>query len=158
MNDQSANTPQLFIQKIYLKDSSYETPMGVKAFQQAWKPKFNQQLQTSGKKIDDSNFEVILTVTLTAILEVAGKEETAFIVEIQQAGIFTITAPDAETEKEIIGTSCMQILFPYAREAMDNLISKGGFLPVAVPPINFKALYQQALLQQEQQQQPPPAH
>lgn len=154
MNDQSAHPAQLSIQKIYLKDASYESPMGVKAFQQTWKPKLNQQLQTRGNKIDGSNYEVILTITLTAVLEVAGKEETAFIVEVHQAGIFLITAPTPEMEKEMIGTSCMQILFPYARETVDNLLTRGGFPPIALPPINFSALYQQALLQP----QLPPAH
>lgn len=155
MNDQTANQAQLNIQKIYLKDSSYETPMGVKAFQQAWTPKFNQQIQTLGSKIDDKHHEVVLTMTLTAVLDIAGKEETAFIVEVQQAGIFQITAPNPDMEKEIIGTACLQILFPYAREAIDNLITKGGFPALAMPPINFKALYQQALLQQSQQQTQP---
>lgn len=153
MNDQGASPTQLSIQKIYLKDSSYETPIGVKAFQQAWKPKFNQQLQTSGIKIDDKNYEVVLTITLTATLDIAGKEETAFIVEVQQAGIFLIKAANVNIEKEIIGTTCMQILFPYAREAIDSLITKGSFLPVMLPPINFQALYQKALLQEAQ-----PAH
>lgn len=154
MSDQPANTAQVSIQKIYLKDASYETPMGVKAFQQAWKPKFNQQLQTSSSKIDETNIEVVLTVTLTAVLEIAGKEETALIIEVQQAGIFFIKAPDAKLEKEIIGTACMEILFPYAREVVDNLANKGGFPSVNMPLINFKALYQQALLKQEKQ----PAH
>jgi preprotein translocase subunit SecB len=149
MNDQSANPAQLSIQKIYLKDSSYETPMGIKAFQQAWKPKINQQLQTLGSKIDGNNYEVVLTLTLTALLEIAGKEETAFIVEVQQAGIFQIKAANIDQEKEIVGTACMQILFPYAREVIDNLITKGGFMPIMLPPINFHALYQQALLQQQ---------
>jgi preprotein translocase subunit SecB len=152
MNDTATNPAQLSIQKIYLKDASYETPMGVKAFQQVWKPKFSQQLQTRGGKIDGHHYEVVLSITLHAVLEVAGKEETAFIVEIQQAGIFQISAATPEMEKEIIGVTCMQILFPYAREAMDNLVMKGGFLPIALPPINFQALYQHAL------QQPQPAH
>jgi len=155
MNDQPVNQVQIAIQKIYLKDSSYETPMGVKAFQQTWKPKFNQQLQTSGNKIDDQHHEVILTVTLTAILDVASKEETAFIVEVQQAGIFQITAPNPAIEKQVMATACPNILLPYAREAIDNLVVKGGFPPIAMPPINFDALYQQALLQQTQQQTQP---
>lgn len=153
MNDQASNSTQLSILKIYLKDASFESPMGVKAFQQPWKPKINQELQTRGVKIDDKNHEVILTITLRALLDVGGNEETAFIVEVHQAGIFLITAQNPEAEKEIMGTACMQILFPYAREAMDNLVLKGGFMPIIAPPINFKALYQQAL-----QQQVAPAH
>ena len=148
MNNPAINSVQLSILKLYLKDASFESPMGVKAFQQPWKPKINQELQTRGIKIDDKNHEVILTITLRALLDVAGKEETAFIVEVQQAGIFLITAANPEIEKEIMGTECMQILFPYAREALDSLVLKGGFMPLVAPPINFKALYQQALLQQ----------
>jgi preprotein translocase subunit SecB len=150
MNDQPVNPVQIAIQKIFLKDVSYETPMGVKAFQQTWKPKFNQQLQTSGNKIDDKHHEVVLTVTLTAMLDVANKEETAFIVEVKQAGIFQITAPNPAVEKQLMATACPNILFPYAREALDNLVVKGGYPPVVMPPINFDALYQQALLQQNQ--------
>lgn len=146
MNDKP-NTPsaQLSILKLYLKDASFETPMGAKAFQQTWKPKVNQQMETRGVKIDDKNHEVVLTITLTVLLEVAGKEETAYIVEVQQAGIFLITAPNPDVEKEIMATACMEILFPYAREAMDSLVLKGGFLPIISPPVNFKALYQQSL-------------
>jgi len=148
MNDTATSQAQLVIQKIYLKDSSFETPMGVKAFQQAWKPKFNQQLQTRSAKIDDLHYELVLTITLTAVLDVAKKEETAFIVEVQQAGIFQISTPNTEVEKQIMGTTCPAILFPYAREAIDNLVVRGGFPAVAMPPINFDVLYQQALLQQ----------
>jgi len=150
MNDPSTNQIQLAIQKIYLKDSSFETPMGIKAFHQIWKPKFNQQLQTRSNKIDDKHHEVVITITLSAVIEVASKEETAFVVEVQQAGIFQITAPNPDVEKQVASTACPNILFPYAREAIDNLVVKGGFPPVAVPPINFDALYQQALLQKNQ--------
>jgi len=145
---------QFSIQKIYLKDMSFETPMGVKVFQQPWNPKLNQQLQTQGTKIDDQHHDVVLMMTLQAVFGEAGKEETAFIVEIQQAGIFQIVADNRALEQHIINTTCPSILLPYAREAVDNVVVKGGFPPIALPPINFDVLYQQALAQQQQQGKP----
>jgi preprotein translocase subunit SecB len=145
---------QLAIQKIYLKDASFETPAGVKVFQQAWSPKLSQQLQTRSNKLNEQHHEVVLVLTLTAIMGEAGKEETAFLVEVQQAGLFQIIAPDVALEKHIVNTTCPTILLPYAREAVDNLVVKGGFPPISIPPVNFDVLYQQALAQQQNK----PAH
>ena len=145
---------QLAIQKIYLKDASFETPAGIKAFQQAWSPKLNQQLQTRVNKVDNQHAEVVLVLTLSATMGEGEKAETAFIIEVQQAGLFQVIAPDAALERHIMNTTCPAILLPYAREAVDNLVVKGGFPPISVPPINFDALYQQALAQQQNK----PAH
>lgn len=138
---------QLVLQKIYLKDASLETPMGIKAFQQTWKPNISQQLQTTHSKINDTQCEVVLTVTLSAVLGEPGKEETAFIVEAQQAGLFKLQASDEQIEKQLVNVACPTILFPYVREAVDSLLVKAGFPAMSMPPINFDALYQQALQQ-----------
>lgn len=146
----SNNTPKassLVLQKIYLKDVSLETPMGIKAFQQAWTPKFNQQLQTRHHKAENNLVEVVLTTTLTAQLGGPEKEETAFIVEVQQAGVFKLQAIDEKTETQLINVACPTILFPYVRETVDSLLLKAGFPAVCMPPINFDALFQQALQQ-----------
>jgi preprotein translocase subunit SecB len=140
---------QLAIQKIYLKDASFETPAGVKVFQQAWSPKLSQQLQTRSNKLDNALFDVVLMLTLTAIVGEVGKEETAFIIEIQQGGVFQVIAPNTALELQIVNTTCPGILLPYAREAADSLAVKGGFPAISVPPVNFDVLYQQALAQQQ---------
>jgi preprotein translocase subunit SecB len=152
MNDNHPKSSSLVLQKIYLKDVSLETPMGFKAFQQAWKPRISQQLQTRHQASENGLHEVILTTTLTAQLGEAGKEETAFIVEVQQAGLFKLQAADENTEKQLVNVACPTILFPYVREAVDNLLVKAGFPAVNMPAINFEALYQQALQQQSLQE------
>ena len=92
---------------------------------------------------EQGNFEVVLTITITAKVE----EETAFLVEVQQAGIFMITGFEGEDLRRILGTAAPNILFPYARENIDSLCVKGGFPPVMLAPVNFDGLYQQALAQ-----------
>lgn len=150
MNDTTApaspaKQPQLILQKIYLKDVSLETPMGMKAFQQNWSPKVTQHLQTTHKRLNETQCEVVLTATLNAVLGEPEKQETAFIVEVQQAGLFKIQVSDGNTEKQLVNVACPTILFPYVRESIDNLLVKAGFPPLNIPPINFDTLYQQAL-------------
>lgn len=150
MNDTTApasstQPPQLVLQKMYLKDVSLETPMGVKAFQQNWSPKVAQHLQTTHKRLNDTQCEVVLTVTLNAVLGEPEKQETAFIVEVQQAGLFKIQVSDNHNEKLLVNVACPTILFPYVRETVDSLLVKAGFPPLNIPPINFEALYQKAL-------------
>jgi preprotein translocase subunit SecB len=96
--------------------------------------------------VEGKLYEVVLVVTLTAKLAAEGEEElTAFIVEVQQAGLFQIE-PEGETEKsQLVNVACPNILFPYAREAIDNLVMKAGFPATSIPPVNFNALYQKAL-------------
>ncbi len=137
---------QFAMQRIYSKDLSFESPSTPGIFKKQWQPKVNVDLNTKSDKIDDQgNFEVVLTVTITAKVE----EETAFLVEVQQAGIFFISGFDGEDLRRILGTAAPNILFPYARETIDNLCVKGGFPAVMLAPVNFDALYQQALNQQQ---------
>ena len=135
---------QFSLQRIYAKDMSLESPSTPAGFKQQWQPKISVDLGTKSDKIDEGgNFEVVLTVTITAKIE----EETAFLIEVQQAGIFFITGFEADDLRRILGTAAPNILFPYARECIDTLCVKGGFPPVMLAPINFDAMYQQALAQ-----------
>tara|TARA_R110002110_G_scaffold205066_7_gene417175 strand:+ start:320362 stop:320853 length:492 start_codon:yes stop_codon:yes gene_type:complete len=133
---------QFAMQRIYNKDLSFESPSTPGIFKQQWQPKVNVDLNTKSDKIDEQgNFEVVLTITITAKVE----EETAFLVEVQQAGIFFIAGFEGEELRRILGTAAPNILFPYARETIDSVCVKGGFPPVMLAPVNFEALYQQAL-------------
>jgi len=145
--EQEAPQQQFNVQRIYLKDLSYEAPLGVEAFKQQWQPKVNQELNTKTNKIDDSNYEVVLTLTVT----VKVGEDTAFLVEVQQAGLFLVAGLENQALAQVLNTTCPNILFPYAREAIDNVVTKGSFPALMLPPINFDALFVQAVNQARQQ-------
>ncbi len=140
---------QFAMQRIYTKDLSFESPSSPNVFKKQWQPKVNVDLNTKSDKLDEQgNFEVVLSITITAKID----EDTAFLVEVQQGGIFLVTGFDGEDLRRILGTAAPNILFPYARETIDGLVVKGGFPPVMLAPVNFEALYQQALAQAQQQQ------
>ena len=135
---------QFAMQRIYTKDVSFESPATPDIFKKQWQPAINVDLNTKSDKIDDSgNFEVVLSVTITAKVD----DETAFLVEVQQGGIFLISGIEGDDLRRVLGTAAPNILFPYARETIDNLCVKGGFPPIMLAPVNFDALYQQALAQ-----------
>jgi preprotein translocase subunit SecB len=139
---------QFTIQRIYTKDLSFESPASPNVFRKQWQPKVNVDLNTRSTPVDEEgNFEVVLTLTITATQD----EETAFLVEIQQAGIFFIKGIEGPDLQRVLGTAEPNILFPYARENIDSIVVKGGFPPVMLAPVNFDGLYQQALAQAEQQ-------
>ena len=143
---------QFAMQRIYNKDISFESPSTPDIFRKQWQPKVNVDLNTKSDKVDEQgNYEVVLTITITAKVD----DDTAFLVEVQQAGIFMITGFEGEDLRRILGTAAPNILFPNARENNDSLCVKGGFPPVMLAPVNFDALYQQALSQAEQQQAAP---
>lgn len=139
---------QFAMQRIYTKDISFESPSTPNIFKQQYSPKVNVDLNTKTSAIDDQgNFEVILSITLTAKVE----EETAFLVEVAQAGVFFIKGFAEDQLRRVLGTAAPNILFPYARESIDSLVVKGGFPPVMLAPVNFDALFEQALAQQAAQ-------
>jgi preprotein translocase subunit SecB len=141
---QGAPQQQFSMQRIYTKDLSFESPGTPGVFRKQWQPKVNVDLNTKSDKIDDNgNFEVVLTITLTAKID----DEAAFLVEVQQAGIFFITGIEGDDLRRVLATACPNILFPYARESIDTVVVKGGFPAVMLAPVNFDALYQQALAQ-----------
>ena len=151
MADEQAAKPeeqqqQFAMQRIYTKDLSFESPSTPGIFKTQWQPQVNVDLNTKSDKIDEEgNFEVVLTVTITAKVE----DQTAFLIEVQQAGIFFIKGFEGENLRRLLGTAAPNILFPYARETIDTVCVKGAFPAVMLAPVNFEALYQQALTQKQ---------
>jgi len=146
---------QFVMQRIYTKDISFESPATPAVFRKQWQPKINIDLNTKSDKIDEEgNFEVVLTITVTAKVD----DETAFLVEVQQAGIFFIKGFEGEVLRRLLGTAAPNILFPYARESIDGIVVKGGFPALMLAPVNFDALYQQALAQAQAEQQAEATH
>lgn len=141
------NGPAFAVQRIYLKDLSFETPMGATAFQKQWQPKVNQDLNTKSAKIADDLYEVSLRLTITVTIE----DETVYLLEVDQAGLFAIRGLEPPQITQVINTTCLNLLFPYAREAIDNILTKGSFPALMLPPINFDALFASAVKQAEQQ-------
>ena len=143
---------QFAMQRIYVKDASFESPATPDIFRQNWNPNINVDLNTKSQVADDTgNHEVTLTITVTAKQD----DKNAFLVEIQQAGIFFVAGIEGEQLRQILATVAPSILFPYAREAVDNMVIKGGFPPLMLAPVNFDALYQQAMAQQQAQEAAP---
>ncbi len=146
--DQSASAKQIGIQKIYVKDFSFESPHTPDVFTKSdWSPKTNLNLRSSHKAGSDNNHEVVLTVTI----EAKEDEQVFFLVELQQAGLFHIAGYSDDEFKAIVGSYCPNILFPYARESVANIVSKGGFPEFLLQPINFDALYAQGMAQAQTQ-------
>ncbi|HEC19189.1 MAG TPA: protein-export chaperone SecB [Gammaproteobacteria bacterium] len=137
---------QFTLQKIYLKDISFETPNSPEVFTEEWKPTVNIELQTSGKPLAEDVMEVVLTVTVTAKLG----EKTAYLVEVHQAGVFTMAGFSEDEQAHMQGSFCPNILFPYAREAISDLVAKGGFPQLLLAPVNFDALLAQHQQQEEE--------
>jgi len=148
--DQSTAEKQIAIQKIYVKDFSFESPHTPDVFAKSdWSPKTNLNLRSTHTTGKDNSHEVVLTVTI----EAKEDEQTFFLVELQQAGLFHIAGYGEDEFKAIIGSYCPNILFPYARESVANIVSKGGFPEFLLQPINFDALYAQGMAQAQAQEQ-----
>jgi len=135
------------MQRIYVKDLSFESPNAPTVFQEQWKPQVNLDLNTGHSKVSDNQYEVVLSLTVTAKIE----EKVAYIVEIQQAGVFLVTGVDPQQLGHMLGAYCPTILFPYAREAIDNLVSRGSFPALMLAPVNFDAIYAQALQRKQEE-------
>ena len=145
-----AAQPHFEIQKIYIKDVSFEAPNTPEAFTSEWQPNVNVQLNTNAKSIGEKQFEVVLSVTVTA----ENNDKNAFLVEIQQAGVFGMDGFEQDQLGGMLGSFCPDILFPYAREAISDLVTRGGFPQLLLAPVNFDALYQEHLKQEAEQDQP----
>ena len=150
----SAATPQFAIQRLYVKDTSFELPLGAVLFNRPWQPQVQQELSTRATPLDNDLHEVVLMVTITGKFD----DQPGFIVEVQQAGIFLIKGFAPDQLRHAVGAHCPSVLFPYAREAIDNLMVRGSLPPLMLPPINFDALYQQAMAQQTAQAPTDVAH
>ena len=130
---------QFAIQRIYVKDISYESPNAPAIFRKEWQPAIQLDLDTRSEKLDDNTFEVVLSLTVTARIE----EEVAFLCEVQQAGIFTVPALEDAQMAHMLASFCPNILFPYAREAVSSLVNRGTFPQMNLAPVNFDALFAQ---------------
>lgn len=145
----SEQQPVFAIEKIYVKDLSLEIPHAPQIFLERETPQIDIQLHTEGKPVAEGIYEAILTVTVTAKLA----EKTLFLVEVAQAGIFQVqNVPESDIEP-ILGITCPNILFPYARETVSDVVTRAGFLPVILSPMSFEALYQQRQQVQAQQEE-----
>jgi len=141
----SEENQQFAIQKLYLKDVSFESPNSPQAFSNTeWQPQINVQINSSHQSIADDVYEVVLDITVTAKHE----DKTAFLCEVKQAGIFTISGFPEENIGGMVGAYCPETLFPFAREAIADLVAKGGFPQLLLAPVNFNALYTQQMEQQ----------
>jgi len=140
--EEQAAQPQFGIKRVYVKDLSFEAPQGAAAFTGQWTPKVSQDLNTQINRLDDTHLEVILKITVTVKMD---EEKTAFLAEVHQAGIFEVKGIDGVPLQHLMTSGCPQILFPYAREAIDNIAVRGGFPPLNLPAVNFDALFAQAI-------------
>jgi len=136
--------PELALERIYIRDLSFESPRAPDVFREPWQPHIQLDINTRTNGLGEERFEVILTVTAHA-KSAAG--QTLMIVEVQQAGIFRIRGLDEERLRRILATHCPGILFPYIRESVDAAVVKGGFPPLMLAPVNFDAMFDEALKQ-----------
>lgn len=139
--------PQFSIQRIYLKDASLESPAAPQVFAEKWAPKIQLDVNTSRSKLSDELYEVVLKVTVTA----SQNDKPVMLIEIQQAGLFVCKGFQEDQIQAILSSNCPDILFPYAREAVDTLAVKASFPPFALAPMNFQALFKQAVQQQQEE-------
>lgn len=136
-NGSVAAGPQLSLQKVYLKDASFEVPAAPHIFQEQGQPQIQLNLAQQVASLADSVYEVVLTITVTCKLA----DKTAYLAEVQQAGVFGVAGFDDQNREAVLATYCPNVLFPYARQAVSDLIQNGGFPPFLMQPINFEQLY-----------------
>ena len=144
----AADQPQFALRRIYLKDASFESPRSPMVFQDKNQPKLDFTVKTSNQKVGDELYEMVLQLTAQAKVE----EESAFLVEVQQAGLFFCKNLNDQQLEQVLAIACPTILYPYARESVDNLLSKGGFPALMLAPLNFEAIYAQRKQQAATQQ------
>ena len=147
--EQAAQGVQFAIQRIFVKDISFEAPNAPAIFRKEWKPEVKLDLDTRSEKLDDSTYQVILSLTVTTTVG----DETAFLCEVQQAGIFSISQLEEAQMAHMLAAFCPNILFPYAREAVSNLVNRGTFPQLDLAPVNFDALFAQHLQQRQSESQ-----
>jgi preprotein translocase subunit SecB len=138
------------IEKLYVKDASIEVPNAPQIFTNRTAPQISIELGNSATRLDEGVFEVAIKVTVTAKIE----EATAFLVEVTQTGIFGIRGIPDENLEMVLAITCPNILFPYAREAVSDMVTRAGFMPVLLNPINFDALYAQQKMEQNPSEVP----
>ena len=140
--------PQFSVEKLYVKDVSFEAPNAPAVFNEQAQPQLQMNLNQRVQRLNENAFEVVLGVTLTCTID----EKTAYLAEVQQAGVFGLAGFDETTLDAILGTHCPNVLYPYVRQVIGDLIAAGGFPPFLLQPINFEALYAESLRQRAEQQ------
>ncbi|MCK5523377.1 MAG: protein-export chaperone SecB [Thiomargarita sp.] len=147
-NQANAKAQEQFgIQSIYIKDISFESPNSPQIFTEEWKPQLEMEMSNTINKLENQDaFEVVLNLTVT----VKAGEKTAFLIEIHQGGIFAIKGFTKDKLSYMLNSYCPNILFPYAREAVSSIVTRGGFQALWLSPLNFDALYAQRLQQQQE--------
>ena|SRR3990167_769589 len=146
-SDSQKKEPEFIIQRLYVKDLSFEAPNSPQVFLDEWRPELNMDLTTKTEALSDDNHEVILSVTITVKM----KEKTVFLAEVHQAGIFTIKHFPDDQMRPMLGSFCPNILYPYAREVVTDVVVRGGFPQLYLTPVNFDALYEQHEQQSRQE-------
>jgi preprotein translocase subunit SecB len=141
------NAPQFEIQRIFVKDLSFEAPNTPHTFVEEWKPEVSLNLETKSNRIQDNMHEVVLSITAT----VSTGKKTAFLIEVEQAGVFMIKNFPNDQLHHMLGSFCPNILFPYAREVVSDIVVRGGFPQLILAPVNFDALYAQHMEQQNKE-------
>lgn len=145
MEQQENQAPAFGIEKIYVKDLSVEVPNAPQIFLEQNAPEVSVQLNTQGTGVGEGVFNVVLTVTVTAKIG----DKTLFLVEVGQAGIFRIVNIPEDQMEPLIAVACPNILFPYARETVSDAVTRAGFQPIVLQPVNFEAMYMARLDEQE---------
>jgi len=136
--------PQFEIQRIFVKDLSFEAPNTPHTFTEEWKPEVSLNLETKSNRIQDDLHEVVLSITAT----VTSSKKTAFLIEVHQAGVFMVKSFPDDQLHQMLGSFCPNILFPYAREVVSDMVVRGGFPQLILAPVNFDALYAQHMEEQ----------
>jgi preprotein translocase subunit SecB len=148
--EEQASQAGFGIEKLYVKDASIEVPNAPQIFTNRTAPQVSVELANSASKLDEGVFEVVIKVTVTAKIE----DSTAFLVEVAQAGIFGIRGIPDDNLEMILAITCPNILFPYAREAVSDMVTRAGFMPILLNPINFEALYAQQKMEENKSEIP----
>ncbi|MGY0557632.1 MULTISPECIES: protein-export chaperone SecB [unclassified Lysobacter] len=146
--DAAATGPSFTIEKIYAKDVSFEVPGGPAVFSEQAQPQLQLNLNQAVQRLNETNYEVVLGITLTCNAD----DKPLYLVEVKQAGVFTLSGFDAAQLDNLLGTHCPTVLYPYARALISNLVQSGGFPPFFLQPINFDALYAEGLRQRSEKQ------
>lgn len=149
MTDEASNTPEFKIEKIYLKDMSFESPVSPAVFTKEWSPEVDFQMNAEHTNLDENTVDFTMNVTVT----VKNGEETGFLVEVKQSGVFTIKGFGAQERDAILNVECPTILFPYVRELVSEASVRGGFMPLTLQPISFQGVYAQRLQRMAEEQQ-----
>ena len=143
----STSAAQFTVEKIYVKDVSFEAPNAPQVFNESGTPQLNMNLNQKVGRLEGDMFEVVLGVTLTCTLG----DKTVYLAEVEQAGVFGLAGFDDRTLDMMLGTYCPNVLFPYVRQSISDLISNGGFPPFYMQPINFEGLYAEGLRRRAEQ-------